>query len=176
MHVFVHQIVPVAGLEHFQTRLQRRVHIQIGAIHTGQFFDELRPLCHLLIAASRVQVCMFHQQTLQRQRGGPARHCVIAQVGNPARLQVTADEGRDMGAVFCRHPGINAVQCDEIELRQIDIATRQFFEAVLQQRQVAQLRAVGQLKRRRHQQELPRLLQHGVAGRGQVQLRHRNAK
>src|SRR5438128_2110060 len=64
------------------------------------------------------------QQTLERQIARPARHCVIAEIGETARLEPAVDKLAHRALRFEADPAVDTVRDDIIELRQLEIDRR----------------------------------------------------
>ncbi|MNN35429.1 hypothetical protein D3C81_1492790 [compost metagenome] len=138
VQVFMHAVMGIAVDERIEARRECGIVRDVASLQVLQLLHVGDASLHLQVAASGETVGKLQQQTLQGQGGTPARHGVIAERNDAARFQIARDEVDDMLAVLPVDPGVDAVQGNEVELRQIGhVALGQFFEAVFQQGQIA---------------------------------------
>jgi hypothetical protein len=58
-------------------------------------------------------------QMAQRHRRSPSRQAIVAHIDEAADLKLAANDVDDDSAVLLRNPGPNAVQPDDVEVRQV---------------------------------------------------------
>jgi hypothetical protein len=58
-------------------------------------------------------------QMAQRHRRSPSRQAIVAHIDEAADLELAANDLEDDSAVLLRNPGPNAVQPDDVEVRQV---------------------------------------------------------
>src|SRR5581483_6682470 len=87
-------------------------------------------------AVALMQRAQFEQQATDRCVAGPTRQAIVAVIDDAARLQLLVDETGHRLARPLADPGPDAVQGDEIELRQIGI--EQLLEGTLDEGDVGE--------------------------------------
>src|ERR1700688_3553713 len=84
-----------------------------------QPLDEGESASQSLLCAPRRVRREFVEQPLQRHRAAPARHAIVADVYDSARLEPPPDELDDGPAVLRADPGVDAMKRYIVEIRQL---------------------------------------------------------
>eukprot|EP01022_Parablepharisma_sp_SALTPOND_P021783 TRINITY_DN435_c2_g8_i1.p1 TRINITY_DN435_c2_g8~~TRINITY_DN435_c2_g8_i1.p1 ORF type:complete len:736 (+),score=259.95 TRINITY_DN435_c2_g8_i1:5902-8109(+) len=142
IEVFVGQVAVALLLQELETVAHERVGLGIDRVGLEHARDEGQrgiDACGreqaLLLVAGLLRV--LYQQVTQGHEGRPARLGVVADVEHAPRLELAVDEIEDDGAVLLRHPAPDAMQGDEIEIRQVVAATEAREAGVLHLRTAA---------------------------------------
>ncbi len=112
------EIAPVVLHDAIQPRADAGVGPEESRLGGLQLLDELQGRIDPRKDRAGGGVGVLGEQLAQRHARGPARQGVVGDVDQAARLQLAPQELDDVGPVLGGDPAVDAVQSDDVELRQ----------------------------------------------------------